>query len=207
MTGLTGASKRILEAFDVALTERGPAVRAAIAPGLEADAVRAGFRAAGVEPSDEALVWWQHWNGPRADFHEHPLQILPGLEPLSLDASLLVYEQQRRLDSELVESWAGAKPDEFWPPRWIAIFGITTGGLVALDTAGEPEAPSAVRISVANEVGSPEYGEIVAPSLGTLILRATARLSQSPLGYDPERGWLPESARASLSPYEGFAGS
>jgi hypothetical protein len=198
----------VMAAFDAVLSERAPAVRAGLQPGLDADAIRAGFASASIEPPQEALVWWGHFNGPRPDVLDHPLQLLPNVEVLSLATALRVYAQQRRVAHDLGRSWAAMDPDAFWAPTWMPILGIATGGDLALDCRGAPDEPCPVRVVFADEASLPEHGQVVAPSLGTLIERATAGLGQSPLRYDANRsGWVPQDAWTELDPSSGFAGS
>jgi hypothetical protein len=197
-------SEAVLTAFDRVLGARAPEVRSALRPGLSKGDVTARYLAAGIEPSQEATLWWSWFDAPPPDVEHLPLELLPDLEFLSVEVSVRTFHMLRRVARDVVTG-TPLEVDEAWGSQWIPLFGIMTGGTIALDCSPGPDKPSPLRVAYPDEIGSPEYASIMAPSLGALITQATQWMNLATCQHDPDRGrWVPLDAWANEPPATRF---
>jgi hypothetical protein len=192
-------SRETLTAFDRALTDRAPAARALLREGSSTEDIRAQLRAAGVEPSDELTLWWNHFGGPPSDFDRHPLEFLPDLEFLSPAVAVRAYGRNRDVARQLASTPGDPQADEIWNVNWIPLFGILSGGTITVDCGPEATQSSPVRVVYPDEASLPEYARTMAPSLGTLIAEVTAWLTTNTARYSADRHrWLSDESWTSV---------
>jgi hypothetical protein len=195
----------IVAAFDRALVEYAPAVRERlINPGLSDSQITAQFETIGVRPSDEALVWWRYFDKPNQTGVDFPLHVLPDFEFVSVSQSVAAFRFLRRLAEENTEP--GRDPDTACATQWIPLFGMGTGGFVALDCRGPADGPSPVRSVRPDTAYGPDHAPVTAPSLGELLAGATRWMQQGTCRFEPERGlWWPLDAWIDESDAERYA--
>jgi hypothetical protein len=197
----------ILEAFDRALTEYAPAVRARLVhPGLEEEEVTAKFASVGIHPSEEGLAWWGYFDERPPEAEPLPCDVLPDFQFLRVDDSLGSYRRERGFAEENAKQHQPPlDPEEAWGSQWVPIFFMGSGGNVVLDCEGPQGAPSPLRSVRPDTVFAPDHALAFADSLGDLLIGATKWMERGTCRYQPEHGmWWPFEAWADQSAAERY---
>ena len=182
--------EEILRRFNGALSESAPAVRAHLLhPGAEASDIQQRFAGAGLRPSREALAWWGYFDATPV---ESGIEVLPRFWFLNADQSVRLYRWRRERAAEAVDDAEPYTVDDAYGQQWIPLFSIQNEGDIVLDCASGPEAPSPVREMYPWATFAPDFGRIIAPSLGELLIGATQWIEQGDSRWEPQRRlWWP----------------
>lgn len=167
-----------------------------VRPGLDEAALDSAEHRFGRAFPLELRRWWGWADGAPAPKVPGPepgvdylAEINPGPELLSSGQAL---EEAARMQHYAAR---GAAPPDipaslFWDPSWIPVTANRSGGVLACSTAGEPDAPCAMRYV---EFGFTELPPaITVPSLGQLVLWWTEIYDAGGYVYDVgQQRWVP----------------
>lgn len=97
----------------------------------------------------------------------------------SLEAALSSYQDLQQLAHED----APGHEEEFAPSKW---FPLEAGRSVSIEVTSDPVETSKV---IYTDAWYPEYGQVVAPTLGAFVLWWTEALENGGLKYSADAGW------------------
>jgi hypothetical protein len=192
---MTEVSDRFDALID-ALTHVGSPIGRFLRPGLPAGALNDALASLQLAPPSELIDWFGLQDGPDDDGYQQaepggsPLEVFPGVRPLSLDEAVALCLDMRRSVEEL-----GEDAEQFWRSDWFPI-AYGPGSTFAVPCpANTTNDPAAVWRSLSHP-GPSETGRVTA-SLADLIGRWTAEIRAGNVYWD--------AAFRSLEPRDGEA--
>lgn len=176
--------EELLDRLDAVLAAQPGDLIAAVGSSTPEQHVRARISELGVEPSDEAVLWFTR--------HEWNSVPILGWQVMSVDQAVSHYRGIRRLAAEMVERGLHDALEDYWAPDWLA--GFFSGGStdLVIDCGPGPRAPSPIRMVDWQDMGTDEYAAEVEPSIGSYIESACALLESGRYHWDPSSEcWVP----------------